>query len=43
MKYLGVGPLEFDELPAYHREQALMALSAENWAQSEQMERARKK
>jgi hypothetical protein len=42
-KQLGLSVLELEEAPAHYREEALMAVSAENWAENERMERAKKR
>jgi hypothetical protein len=39
---LGVSVLDLEELPAYWRERALLAISSENWAENEAMQRAKK-
>lgn len=40
MQYLGVNPLEWDELPYYWRQRALLALTTENSVEKELMDRA---
>lgn len=42
MRYLGVSPLEYDELPYYWRERALVALMAENAVENEMNEKAKR-
>jgi len=40
MKDLGMNPLEFEDLPYYWRQRALLAMSTENSVEKELMDRA---